>query len=71
MKELAKQYDPFSAEERWVKRWAETYPLPPTRRSDKPPFCIRHPAAQCDGQPAPRSRLRQHADRYPDPLQDG
>ena len=48
MPELAKQYDPLSAEGRWVKRWAEE-PFTADAGSDKPPFCIVIPPPNVTG----------------------
>ncbi len=48
MQELMKQYDPFSTEEKWVKRWAEE-PFSADAESDKPPFCIVIPPPNVTG----------------------
>ena len=48
MRELAKQYDPLSAEERWVKRWADE-PFTADAESTKPPFCIVIPPPNVTG----------------------
>ena len=48
MQELAKQYDPLSVEDRWVKRWAEE-PFTADAESDKPPFCIVIPPPNVTG----------------------
>ena len=48
MKELAKQYNPLSVEDRWVKRWAEE-PFTADAGSDKPPFCIVIPPPNVTG----------------------
>ncbi len=48
MRELAKQYDPLSAEARWVKRWADE-PFTADPGSDKPPFCIVIPPPNVTG----------------------
>ncbi len=46
--ELAKQYNPFDVETKWVKRWAEqTYKADAS--SDKPPFCIVIPPPNING----------------------
>ena len=39
MNELAKQYNPFDVEAKWVTRWAER-PYTADATSSKPPFCI-------------------------------
>lgn len=48
MRELAKQYDPLSAEARWVERWADE-PFTADPGSDKPPFCIVIPPPNVTG----------------------
>ena len=48
MRELAKQYDPLSAEERWVRRWADE-PFTADAESTKPPFCIVIPPPNVTG----------------------
>lgn len=48
MKELAKQYDPFGVEAKWVKTWAEE-PFTADASSDKPPFCIVIPPPNVTG----------------------
>ncbi len=48
MRELAKQYDPLSAEARWAERWAEE-PFTADAESDKPPFCIVIPPPNVTG----------------------
>jgi valyl-tRNA synthetase len=48
MPELAKQYDPLSVEDRWVKRWAEE-PFTADAGSGKPPFCIVIPPPNVTG----------------------
>ena len=45
---LAKQYNPFEVEEKWVKRWAEQ-PFAADATSDKPPFCIVIPPPNVTG----------------------
>ena len=45
MNELAKQYDPFDIEAKWVKRWAEE-PYAADATSSKPALLHRHPAPQ-------------------------
>ncbi len=48
MNELAKQYDPFDIEAKWVKRWAEE-PYAADATSSKPPFCIVIPPPNVNG----------------------
>ena len=48
MRELAKQYDPLSAEESWVRRWADE-PFTADAESTKPPFCIVIPPPNVTG----------------------
>ena len=48
MKELAKQYNPFDIEEKWVQKWAET-PYKSDPHSDKPGFCIVIPPPNVNG----------------------
>jgi valyl-tRNA synthetase len=47
-KELAKQYNPFDVEMKWVKRWAEQ-PYTADATSNKPPFCIVIPPPNING----------------------
>jgi valyl-tRNA synthetase len=47
-KELAKQYNPFDVEMKWVKRWAEQ-PYTANATSSKPPFCIVIPPPNVTG----------------------
>ena len=44
-KELAKQYDPFAVEAKWVEKWANE-PFRADATSDKPPFCIDAPSGK-------------------------
>jgi valyl-tRNA synthetase len=46
--ELAKQYNPFEVEMKWVKRWAEQ-PYKADATSAKPPFCIVIPPPNVTG----------------------
>jgi valyl-tRNA synthetase len=46
--ELAKQYNPFDVEMKWVKRWAEQ-PYKADAMSSKPPFCIVIPPPNVTG----------------------
>ena len=48
MKKLAKQYDPFTVEARWEKRWVEE-PFASDATSHKPPFCIVMPPPNVSG----------------------
>ena len=48
MRELAKQYQPFDIEAKWVKRWAEQ-PYRSDPHSDKEPFCIVIPPPNVNG----------------------
>ena len=48
MNELAKQYDPFDIEAKWVKRWAEE-PYAADATSSNPPFCIVIPPPNVNG----------------------
>ena len=47
-RELEKQYNPFSVEQKWVKRWAEQ-PFTADAHSDKPPFTIVIPPPNVTG----------------------
>lgn len=47
-KELPKQYDPHSVEEKWARRWAE-HPFTADPTSDKPGFCIVIPPPNVTG----------------------
>ncbi len=46
--ELAKQYNPFDVEQKWVERWAEE-PFTADATSDKEPFCIVIPPPNVTG----------------------
>ena len=48
MPELAKQYEPLSVEDKWVRRWAEE-PFIADASSDKLPFCIVIPPPNVTG----------------------
>ena len=45
---LAKQYNPFAVEQKWVEKWAEN-PYETDASSEKPPFCIVIPPPNVNG----------------------
>jgi valyl-tRNA synthetase len=48
LEQLAKQYDPFAVEAKWVDKWCEE-PFTADAHADKPPFCIVIPPPNVTG----------------------